>query len=144
MTIREFQICCSPISDQYVLKFIIINRLISPIGHKMAPQFNEYVRLLQQKIVLKYWSQLQKTAAAVSVSFDDFSAVLKLQNFILESGFNAVEVAEAFSEVLAGSENVVKMLAKQMLAALDHPRLRESDLLAGTLIAKAFDFVAVS
>ena len=110
----------------------------------MAPQFNEFVRLLQQKIVLKYWSQLQKTAAAVSVSFDDFSAVLKLQNFILESGFNAVEVAEAFSEVLAGSENVVKMLAKQMLAALDHPRLRESDLLAGTLIAKAFDFVAVS
>ena len=93
-----------------------------------------------EKVVL-----LQKSAAATGLSADDLGAVLKLQNFLLESGFSAAEVAEAFAEVLAGKdESGVKLLAKQMLAALDHPRVRDADLQVGLMLAKAFDFVAVS
>ena len=92
-----------------------------------------------EKVVL-----LQKAAAAISISPDDLSAVMKLQNFLLEAGFSASEIAEAFAEVLGKEDSGVKLLAKQMLAALDHPRVREGDLSVGGQIAKAFDFAAVS
>jgi hypothetical protein len=67
------------------------------------------------------------------------------QNFLVESGFSGAEVSEAFGQVLAAKDesNTVKSAAKLMLAALDHPRLREADLQAGTVLAKAFDFVTV-
>ena len=92
-----------------------------------------------EKVVL-----LQKAAAAISISPDDLSAVVKLQNYLLEAGFSASEIAEAFAEVLGKEDSGVKLLAKQMLAALDHPRVREGDLSVGGQIAKAFDFAAVS
>ncbi len=90
---------------------------------------------------------LQKAGAAIGISSDDLSGVLKLQNFLHANGFADEEIAAAFAEVLAAKEDSssgIKVLAKQMLAALDHPRIREADLLAGTQIAKAFDFVAVN
>ena len=93
-----------------------------------------------EKVVL-----LQKAGAAIGLSSDDLSGVLKLQNFLHDNGFSAEEIAAAFAEVFASKEDSgIKLFAKQMLAALDHPRIREGDLLAGTQIAKAFDFVAVN
>lgn len=95
-----------------------------------------------EKVIL-----LQKAGAAIGISSDDLSGVLKLQNFLHANGFTDEEIAAAFAEVLAAKEDSssgIKVLAKQMLAALDHPRIREADLLAGTQIAKAFDFVAVN
>jgi hypothetical protein len=91
-----------------------------------------------EKVVL-----LEKAAAAISISPDDLEAVMKLQNYLLEAGFSASEIAEAFAEVLGKEDSGVKLLAKQMLAALDHPRVREVDLSIGGQIAKAFDFAAV-
>ena len=84
---------------------------------------------------------LQKSGAAIGISSDDLGAVLKLQNYLLDNGFSAAEIAEAFIQVLGKDESGMKLFAKQMLAALEHPRVREGDLLFGTQMAKAFDFV---
>ena len=83
---------------------------------------------------------LQKSGAAVGISSDDLASVLKLQNYLLETGFSAAEIAEALTEILGKDESGMKLFGKQMLAALEHPRVREGDLLFGTQMAKAFDF----
>ena len=81
---------------------------------------------------------IQKAATAIGLDTNAFSALIDIQNALLEAGLNEQDVLKILNELVKSAD--IEGLGKNMLNALEgHARLKDDELAMGNKIADAID-----